>query len=262
MGPSLALSVLAFTLDNGFIADQSKQNITRVVELLAVDHLFFKPSRDFMNRMYREAIFGDLNKPRGNYSTRISDVCLSCISVVNAQAARLALLHRIPMIFAGFTPGQIPRAVIKNNDRHLRDTFNQHRDHFEKLLGTESDRYLNLPETDFDLYQMSPYLVYEKSEEFILSEIASLGWQHPENLDGCSSNCSLNAVGNMCHEKKYGYHPYALELSKLVRKGLLSRVEAIKKLAQTVEQRAIDQPLVKLGISAVEVHRLQKPVAA
>ena len=39
----LGLNVLAFTLDNGFITDQSKQNIVKVVEILEVDHLFFKP---------------------------------------------------------------------------------------------------------------------------------------------------------------------------------------------------------------------------
>ena len=258
----MGLSVLAFTLDNGFITDQSKQNITRVVELLGVDHLFFKPSRTFMNRMYRQAIFGDLNKPRGNYATRISDVCLSCISVVNTQAARLALQHRIPMIFAGFTPGQIPRAVIKNNHRYLRDTFGQHRQHFETHLGSEAGRYLDLPETDFDVHQMSPFLVHEKSEAIILEEIRELGWLYPEHLDGCTSNCALNVVGNRCHEEKYGFHPYALELSKLVRKGLLTRAEAIEKLSLGVEDRVVDETLVKLGVSALEIHRLRKPLAA
>ena len=67
-----------------------KQNIIKVVDILAVDHLFFKPARAFMTRMYREAVFGDLNKHARNYITRISDVCLSCISVVNTVAARLA----------------------------------------------------------------------------------------------------------------------------------------------------------------------------
>ncbi len=90
------------------------------MNVLQVDHLFFKPARAFMTRMYKEsASSGDLNKARGNYVTRISDVCLSCITVVNTYAARLALQHRIPMIFAGFTPGQIPRAVIKNNHQLL-----------------------------------------------------------------------------------------------------------------------------------------------
>src|SRR5262249_9440133 len=63
----LGLSVLAFTLDNGFITEQSKNNIVQCCDILRVDHLFFKPAKTFMTRMYKEAIFGDLNKARGNY---------------------------------------------------------------------------------------------------------------------------------------------------------------------------------------------------
>jgi tRNA(Ile)-lysidine synthase TilS/MesJ len=254
----LDLSVLAFTLDNGFITAQSKQNIVQVVDLLGVDHLFFKPARCFMTRMYREAVFGDLNRIRGNYITRISDVCLSCISVVNAVAARLALQHRIPMIFAGFTPGQIPRAVIRNNHRFYRETFAQHGEHLRQRLGARAAQYLDLPEDSFEIYQMSPYLVYEKSEEVILAEIRKLGWVHPERLDGCTSNCALNAVGNLCHEKKHGFHPYVLELSKLVRKGLLSRDDALAKLAQTGDEGSMVQTLVQLGIRCDEIEALRR----
>src|SRR6516162_845890 len=254
----LGLSVLAFTLDNGFITDQSKENILRVVELLEVDHFFFKPARTFMTRMYKEAVFGDLNQARGNYITRISDVCLSCISVVNTCAARLALTHRIPMVFAGFTPGQIPRAVIKNNHRFYRETYRQHGQHWQSRLGKQVGRYLDLPDDSFEIYQMSPYLVFEKSEAFILAEIRELGWLHPERLDGCTSNCALNAVGNLCHERKYGFHPYALELSKLIRKGLLTRDEALHKLTLQVEEPALEQTLIQIGFSRRDIQALEK----
>ena len=199
------LRVLAFTLDNGFITDQSKANIARVAELLDVDHLFFRPSQQFMTRMYRQAVVGDLHEGRGNYQTRISDICLACISVVNAYAARLAVQNGAPMIFAGFTPGQIPRAVIQNPQRFYSDTYQAHRDHLEDRLGTTASRYLDVPEPRRDLYQMSPFLVYEKSEAVILEQIRELGWEHPEGLDGCTSNCALNVVGNICHQKKFGF---------------------------------------------------------
>jgi hypothetical protein len=249
------LNVLAFTLDNGFITGQSKRNIAAVVDLLGVDHLFFKPARDFMTRMYREAVFGDLNRGRGNYATRISDVCLACISVVNTAAARLALQHRIPMVFAGFTPGQIPRAVIRNNHRFYRETYRQHRDHLHARLGDRAERYLGLPDEPFEIFQMSPFLVYEKSEGAILEQIRDLGWVYPERLDGCTSNCALNAVGNLCHGEKFGFHPYALELSKLVRKGLLSRSQALDKLAP-VADGVLDETLAQLGVSRCEVRAL------
>ncbi len=255
------LKVLAFTLDNGFITSQSKANITRVADLLGVDHIFFKPSRSFMTQMYRQAALGDLNRPRGNYAKRISDICLACISVVNAHAARLAIQHGTPMIFAGFTPGQVPRAVIQNPHRHYRQTFKQHEAHFQVHLGADAERYLDVPENGTDLYQMSPYLVYEKSEALILEEIRLLGWEHPEGLDGCTSNCALNVVGNICHQKKYGFHPYALELSKLVRKGLLSRDQALEKLSQPVDEQLIQLAFQRLGFSADQLGHNAKEAA-
>jgi hypothetical protein len=103
---------------------------------------------------------------------------------------------------------------------------------------------------------MSPYLVYEKSEAQILAGIRELGWQHPEHLDGCTSNCALNAVGNLCHEKKHGFHPYALELSTLVRKGLLSRDDALEKLTLRVEDAALRGTLHQLGLTEDDLHRL------
>ena len=252
------LRVLAFTLDNGFITDDAKANIRKVVGILEVDHLFFRPSPAWMRRSYRQAILGNLNGPRGNYSTRISDVCLSCISLVNAQAARLAIQQRIPLIFAGFTPGQVPRAVIKNPHHFYRETYERHRDHWREELGDEAERYLQVPAADFTLYQLSPYLVKEVAEQNILREIRDLGWQNPRQLDGCSSNCAMNAVGNLCHQKKFGFHPYVLELSKLIRRGLLSRDEALAKLAQQVEPATLHQTMIQIGLDDEQLKHLRR----
>src|SRR5207248_699163 len=151
-----------------------------------------------------------------------------------------------------------PRAVIKNNHRLYRETYRQHRSHWQESLGNQAEQYLGLPDDPFEIYQMSPYLVYEKSEAFILAEIRELGWVHPERLDGCTSNCALNVVGNLCHEKKYGFHPYALELSKLVRKGLLSRDEALHKLTVQVDEPTLLASLQQLGVSRCEIDSLAR----
>ncbi len=249
MKRELGLRVLAFTLDNGFIAREAKENISRMTDALDVAHLYIKPSPAFMQALYREAMSGKLNEGKRNYQTRISDTCLGCISVVNSTAARLALEKRIPMIFAGFTPGQIPRAVIKNNHVFYRQSFEERRDHLRELLGDSAEYYMSVPSIDdWDIYQMSPFLVYERSEAEILEAIRSIGWIAPEKLDGCTSNCSLNALGNACHQKRYGFHPYAQELSILIRKGLLEREEALAKLANSGEASVVAGAAERLGI--------------
>jgi hypothetical protein len=106
-----------------------------------------------------------------------------------------------------------------------------------------------VPLAEFTIYQLSPYLVRAVPEHEILEVIRSLGWQNPRNLDGCSSNCAMNAVGNLCHQKKFGFHPYALELSKLIRRGLLTREEALTKLARQMDAATVRQTMVEIGLT-------------
>jgi hypothetical protein len=71
----------------------------------------------------------------------------------------------------------------------------------------------------------------------------------------------LNVVGNICHEKKYGFHPYALELSKLIRKGLLARGEALQKLSLTVEEHVTQEVFVQLNITVDEISQVNTRAA-
>lgn len=241
------LNVLAFTLDNGFITGQAKRNIEAVVDKLGVDHIFLRPKKKFMTRVYTEAMFGSLNEGRGMYETRISDTCLSCITLINTQAAKLALKFNIKMIFAGFTAGQVPKAVVSNQHHFYAESFNNQKEQYKASLG-EDYKAFEIEKDERQLYQMSPFLVYEFSEDEVLESIRELGWERPEELDGCTSNCALNAAGNLCHKQKYGYHPYALELSQLIRLGLLSRDEAIKKLNNNGSEENLKKTFSRLGV--------------
>ncbi len=47
------LSILAVSLDNGFLSNQASQNIRTVVEKLGIDHIFFKPRFDMLVKIFR-----------------------------------------------------------------------------------------------------------------------------------------------------------------------------------------------------------------
>lgn len=68
------------------------------------------------------------------------------------------------------------------------------------------------------------------TDDEIVEAIMPIGWERPDDVDGCSSNCRLNVLNNFVHTKRFGYNPYELELSHLVRKGLLTRDEALGKI--------------------------------
>lgn len=250
------LRILSFTLDNGFITEEVKRNINRLVDALGIDHFLYRPSQKFISKMYRAAIVGTLHGDGDSHKTRISDVCLACISVVNTQAARIALQKRIPTVFAGFTAGQIPKAVIKNYYKHYQRTFEAQKDRISDVLGEEASIYFGIPESDFDVYQISPNLAINVSEREIIEDLKSLDWIPPKNLDGCTSNCSLNALANQVHQKKYGFHPYAAELSILIRRGLMTRDEAIEKLNRTGAAGNVKFAMGSLGLSQADYQKL------
>lgn len=229
------LKVLSFTLDNGFISPTAFKNIEKVVSGLGVDHITYRPSFKFMKELFRFSSLESIYNPKT--MIRISANCNSCISIVNIMALKFALEKDIPFILAGFTLGQIPSNTIyyKNNYEFFRDSRKSILDKFKAALGDDVKRYLEISDSLLKRSTGAPYNVNlltleDITENEIINKILPLGWVKPGDVDGCSTNCMINAFNNHIHEKRYGYSPYELELSHLIRKNLLSREEAIEKL--------------------------------
>ncbi len=233
------LKVLAFTLDNGFIPQETFDNMKCVTDSLGVDLFVLRPSLPHMKRIIKaSAMYPIYNK---RTLMRISSICNSCISIVNAQALRIALEKKIPFILAGFTLGQIPvnSIVYKNNYLFLEESRGKSLAQLREKAGAWIDDYFCLPENLVNSVKVWPYMINllcleNISETDILNSITSFGWRGPDNVDGCSSNCQLNTFNNHIHEQVLGYNPYELELSHMIRKGLLDRETALVKVNKSM----------------------------
>ncbi|HLP73813.1 MAG TPA: hypothetical protein VK155_12980, partial [Bacteroidales bacterium] len=248
-----ALKLLSFTLDNGFISPTAFRNIEKVVSALGVDHITYRPSYKFMKELFRFSTTAEIYNPRT--LTRISANCNSCISIVNITALKWAMEKGIPLILAGFTLGQIPANTIlyRNNYEFFRESRMPVIQKFRSALGEDVKRYLEIPDSLLRKNPLIPFnvnlLTLENiTEKEILEQIQPLGWIKPGNLDGCSTNCAINAFNNYVHEKRFGFNPYELELSHLIRKNLMTREEALGKMSeQPVDQ--IHSIIKELGFS-------------
>lgn len=245
------LKVLSFTLDNGFISPTAFKNITKVVTRLGVDHITYRPSFKFMKEMFRVSSMEEIYNTRT--MIRISANCNSCISIVNITAQKLAMEKSIPVILAGFTLGQIPSNTIlfKNNYEFFRENRKVIHEKFRNLIGDDVKRYMEIPDSliqrSGSTYNVNLLAIENITENGIVENIVPLGWEKPKDVDGCSTNCLINAFNNYIHERKYGYSPYELELSHLIRKNLLSRQEALEKLYDQPEEQ-IEGIFSELGI--------------
>jgi hypothetical protein len=109
-------------------------------------------------------------------------------------------------------------------------------------VGDEANAYYTIPDATIDGVSSYPHninlLCLESlREDEIVAEVEKLGWRKPEGVDGCSSNCELNTFNNYVHERRFGFSPYELELSVLVRRGLLTRDQALAKIQQNPTER-------------------------
>jgi tRNA(Ile)-lysidine synthase TilS/MesJ len=256
------LRVLSFTFDNGYISPTAFENIRRVTNHLGVDQFTFSPSLENMNAIIKASALNPIYNPRT--LTRISSVCNSCISIVNMTALKISMEKKIPFILAGFTLGQIPLngIIYKNNYEFLRESRETPLKKLREKAGRFVDSYLTLPDSlisgsDSYPHTLNLLCLEELTEQEIIEAVSEMGWRAPGDVDGCSSNCMLNSFSNMVHQKALGYNPYELELSHLIRKGLMTREEALVKITdQPVEQQA--RVMKELGITEHDIENLDQ----
>jgi tRNA(Ile)-lysidine synthase TilS/MesJ len=227
------LNILAFTLDNNYLSNKAYDNIRSIVENVGVDHLFFKPAKEDANELFRLSVQKDIFPKSSN--KRISNICYTCITMVNTYAFNLAVDQEIPLIIAGFNLGQIPmNSIVYRYDTKLisefRDqTFNPL---FEKTTRNQKERLFTFTDKEPNPlpWYLNPMAIEKISESDIIQSIKNYGWQMPADTDGCSTNCRLNKLAIYAHQKQYQYSPYALELAMAIHEGTMDRETALEKL--------------------------------
>jgi hypothetical protein len=256
------LNPLAFTLDNGFISPQAFRNIAKVVDALAVDHIYVRPRSDLIKTVFREALTNDklLSKSLLPYA---SQCCLTCISTVLSTALKMGKEKGIPLVVIGFTPGQAADVAIEsfmktgstvffatevNRDDPV-DFAKIIRDPIHEVVGERIDQYLiksqYVAEGEHYPKVLYPYhAMVEYDEEVIYKTIEQYGWVAPRDTDACSTNCRLNTVAIVAQMHQRGYHPYIAEMSCLVREGKMTWDEAVKR-EQTLASPAVVRDVLK-----------------
>jgi tRNA(Ile)-lysidine synthase TilS/MesJ len=249
---TFGLNTLAMTFDNGFLPEQTHENIRTATQLLGVDHVYIRPDFALLAKIFRASYKSNIFSAKS--LTRASTICTACIAFSKFGSLRLAIEKSIPFIVFGWSPGQIPLAssIMKNTPSMLKVTHKVLYDAVRRTAGRGIDPFFLQEEhlkTGRELpYNISPLAFLDYDEADILNTIAQFGWHSPPEVDANSTNCLLNALAIVRHEELYGYHPYVFELAKMVREGTMTREEALEKLSQPPVQTTIDFVKKKLKI--------------
>lgn len=238
------MSILALTIDNGFVSPGAIKNIHNVVEGLGVDHITYKPRFDLMKKIFKAAESSEMY-PRKTLE-RASTICTSCMGLVKFIALRMAVESNIPFIVYGWSPGQAPieASIFKNNPSMVRKMQKVLLEPMEEVTGPEIHNYFltkeHMNSEDAFPYNISPLAFLDYDETDILEKINKLDWTKPDDTDPNSTNCLLNSYANMIHIDRFRFHPYAFELAKLVREGYMERDEALARLETPEKDETVD----------------------
>ena len=229
------LNPLAFTFDHGFETEDALGNVKNAVEALGVDFLCFKT--DFMKEMF-SAILRTNSK---------AVICHPCSIWYMDLTFNMAAKFNIPIIIAGWTKGQYSKQPVMS-----RCGCNVHQPEFVSMAKATNEflenyvknnpKYRDFPKSMEEVLArakkrhkcvvLSPHWFLPFGSETYVEIIKKeLKWKFPAlSYPANTTNCYLNFISVHNSLKYFGYTHYHVEMSKLIREGLLSREEALKSL--------------------------------
>ncbi len=257
----MGAKVLAFTLDNGYISEQAKANIRRVVDALGVDHVFGRTPA--MNAIFVDSLH------------RYSNVCNGCFKTIYTLSIQLALEKNIPYIITGLSRGQffetrLTEELFWNNQFDIekidqtileaRMAYHRTEDAVNIALGTS-----HIFDQD-DIFERVQFLDFYRYSDVSMDEMMSylekkLPWERPTDT-GRSTNCLINQVGIHVHKTKEGYSNYSFPYSWDVRVGDKTREGALEEINEYIDEKEVQRIMDEIGYTEINNYQQQKHLVA
>jgi len=225
------MNPLAFMFDHGFEQQDAIDNVRRAVAALGVDFLFFKT----------DAVQGLFKKMVDTRSRAV--ICHPCSIWYMQLTFDMAARFDIPLIIAGWTKGQSARPGVMtkcacNVDAPEYQSMGKATHEFFASLKSDP-QWRDFPTSMEEVVArarkkhhatvLSPHWFLDQAAEDYVEVIRrELGWQYPSaSYPGRSTNCDMNFLSVWNSMRWYGYTHYHVEMSKLIRQGLMTRDEAL-----------------------------------
>jgi len=241
----MGLKVLAFTLDNGYISEQAKGNIDRIVTKLEVDHIY--GATEHMNKIFVDSLH------------RHHNVCDGCFKTIYTLSTKIALQKEIPFIVTGLSRGQFfetrlteelfwdDKVDVETIDKTIlqaRKLYHQEEDAVKTLLDvTAFDNDETFEKIQFvDFYRYSDVSL----EEMLRYLREKVDWVRPTDT-GRSTNCLINQVGIYTHKKQKGYSNYSFPYSWDVRMGHKTRTETLEEINEVIDEKEVKRIMKEIG---------------
>jgi amino acid adenylation domain-containing protein len=252
----MGLNVLAFTLDNGYISEQAKDNIRRVVTDLGVDHMF--GTTPAMNKIFVDSLLTHCN------------VCDGCFKTIYTLSMKVALEKNIPYIVTGLSRGQffetrLTEELFRDENADLgkideiileaRKSYHRVDDAVKRLLDVSAF-------DDDVVFEKVKFIDFYRYTDVSLDEMLTfldekISWVRPTDT-GRSTNCLINQAGIAVHKKERGYSNYAFPYSWDVRLGHKTRDASLEEINEKIDEQEVTKILNEIGYTAAH-EQIEKP---
>ena len=263
------MRVLAANYDAGFTSDQAKENLKNTIKKLGVDFVSIKSKRDIQKKHLRDNIKAWALKPS---SEAFPDLCSGCETGYLNGAYKIAGRMGIPLIILGdsemerstFKKVYYPRLhksyFINLSMRFMQNpSYYSPKNIFHDLLGSAefslpAHFYRYTTRNPFRIIHWFDYIPYDERQ--LLSTVTNeLGWKKAKSFaSSWRFDCQIHALVDYMFRKKLGFSEKDELYSKLIREGILSRDEAVKRIElekenEELQLATINELFDKLGLS-------------
>lgn len=217
------LNPLCVTFDNGFLSKEATENIRKIAEKLNVEHVFFKPEWQLMQRLYK------------HFLLTTGEFCTPCNIGINSLLYEVANKNRIPFIVSGYSSYTDAAADSNIYDSSPEYFLNVVGDNFQKQ---EIRSFLNCTTPKRAFWQLSgkikyihlPRYIKWKESEFIGILKSELGWNMDNTITTEHSDCIASSLKEYLRIKEFGFSEKTQKFSALIRNGFISRKDALDKV--------------------------------
>jgi 3-dehydroquinate dehydratase len=249
------MNPLVFTFNHGFVPDEHIQSAKKTVEKLGVDWIYFET--DFMKEMFKKII-----KTKSKVV-----ICPVCSLWYMMKTYEIAAQWDIPIIISGWTKGQttsskksiMSKCACDQDPTEYSTMANATKNFMDEHVRTDP-RYADFPASMEDVLKiarkkyktkaivLSPHwFVPSHPDEYVPIIKEKLDWDYPvRSYPKKSTNCDLNFLASKLAVDNFGYSHYHIEMSNLIRMGMITREEALALLEIDYDKEILSPILEKL----------------
>ena len=245
----LGLHPLTLTVDHGLVPEQTKQNIHNAVNKLGVDHVYIK--HNHTKRALRPFMLSWMKWPD---PAMIAFLCNGCVTGLRVFLTQAAFQNNTPLIISGHRgePAlSFANALLRSGPRMLGSRLSLLWGAAERFFRNPS--YLQHPALLFSFAREGYYRLWHRFNEkvqfmalyeYIRWEEAEilrvigqeLNWRKPDWWPTTwRSDCKIHFIKEYLYKATLGFTKQDDLLSGLIRHGIITRDDALKRLTHDNE---------------------------